>query len=170
MSLEHLNDDEILEFLDGNLPAPEVTSIEDHLEKCPVCQEALRQYQNLYDGLSREEGFVLSKGFAKSVVSRLQAVPQKKTHINYASVFWVILGIFIGVGVIIKFVDLKTWGEAVNKTVLSQFEFGSVLIDAVRAALTILNGNVNLVIAVVLVLSLFATLDRFVLQPKYRRV
>jgi hypothetical protein len=170
MSLEHLNDDEILEFLDGNLPAPEATSIEEHLEKCSACQEALRQYQSLYDGLSGEEGFVLSKGFAKSVVSRLQAVPQEKPRINYASVFWVILGIFIGVGVLIKFVDLKTWGDAINKTLLSQFEFGSVLIDSIKAALTVLNGNVNLVVAAVLALSIFATLDRFVLQPKYRRI
>jgi len=170
MSLKHLKDDEILEFLDGNLPAPEATSIEEHLEKCPACQEALRQYQSLYDGLSRDEGFVLSKGFAKSVVSRLQAVPQEKPRINYASVFWVILGIFIGMGVLIKFVDLKTWGDAINKTLLSQFEFGSVLIDSIKAALTVLNGNVNLVVAAVLALSIFATLDRFVLQPKYRRI
>jgi anti-sigma factor RsiW len=170
MSVEHISDDEILEFLDGNLPAPEVTSIEDHLKNCPACQEALRQYQNLYEGLSSEEDFVLSKGFAKSVVSRLQAVPQEKPRINYVSVFWVILGIFIGVGVTIKFVDLKTWGDAINKTVLSQFEFGSVLIDSIKAALVVLNGNVGLVIAAVLALSLFATLDRFVLQPKYRRI
>lgn len=170
MSLEHLKDDEILEFLDGNLPAPEVTSIKEHLEKCPVCREALKQYQNLYEGLSREEGFVLSKSFAKSVVSRLKAVPQGKPRINYASVFWAILGIFIGVGVIIKFVDLKTWGDAINKTVLSQFEFGSVLVDSIKAALIALNGNAGLVVAAVLALTIFATLDRFVLQPKYRRV
>jgi hypothetical protein len=73
-------------------------------------------------------------------------------------------------GVLIKFVDLKTWGDAINKTLLSQFEFGSVLIDSIKAALTVLNGNVNLVVAAVLALSIFATLDRFVLQPKYRRI
>jgi hypothetical protein len=168
MSIEHLNDDQILEFLDGNLPAPKKASIEEHLENCPVCREALKQYQHLYDGLSREEGFVLSKGFARSVVSRIETAAQEKPHINFANVFWVILGIFIGVGVIIKFVDLKTWGEAINKTVLSQF--GSVLIDSIKTALVVLNGNVGLVIAAILALTIFATLDRFILQPKYKRV
>jgi anti-sigma factor RsiW len=170
MSVEHLNDDEILEFLDGNLPAVERTSFEEHLSKCPVCREALKQYQNLYEGLSREEGFVLSKGFAESVVSRIETVAQEKPHISFATVFWTILGIFIGVVVIIKFVDWRTWGEAINKTVLSQFGFGSVLIDSIKTVLVVLNGNVGLVVAAVLALSLFATLDRFVLQPKYRRV
>ena len=170
MSVEHLNDDQIMEFLDGNLPAPEITSIEEHLENCPACREALKPYQNLYGGLSREEGFVLSKGFAKSVVSRIETVPQEKPHISFATVFWAILGIFIGVGVIIKFVDLKVWGDAINQTVLSQFEFGSVLIYSIKTVLIGLNGNAGLIIAAVLALSLFATLDRFVLQPKYRRV
>ncbi len=170
MSVEHLNDDQIMEFLDGNLPAPERTSIEEHLEKCSACREALKQYQNLYDGLSGDEGFILSKDFAKSVVSRIETVPQEKSHINFATVFWVILGIFIGVGVIIKFVDLRVWGDAINQTVLSQFEFSSVLIDSIKAVLIGLNGNAGLIIAAILALSLFATLDRFVLQPKYRRV
>jgi anti-sigma factor RsiW len=170
MSIEHLNDDQILEFLDGNLPATEVTSIEEHLEKCPACREAFKQYQILYKGLSRDEGFVLSKNFAKSVVSRIEAVPQEKPHINFATVFWVILGILIGGGVIIKSVDLRTWGKAINETVLSQLGFGSVLIDSIKTALVVLNGNAGMVFTAILALTLFATLDRFVLQPKYRRV
>ena len=54
MPLKHLNDEEIQEYLDGNLPAQDLTMMEEHLERCLVCQDSLKQYRYLYDGLAKD--------------------------------------------------------------------------------------------------------------------
>jgi hypothetical protein len=45
-----------------------------------------------------------------------------------------------------------------------------VFSDSVKNALLILNGNAGLVIIAGLALAFLATVDRFVLKPKYKRV
>ncbi|MGB2982199.1 MAG: zf-HC2 domain-containing protein, partial [Candidatus Zixiibacteriota bacterium] len=77
MSLKHLTDEEIQNYLDGNLSRDIALLTERHLETCPLCREAVKQYQGVYAGLDKEEGFELSKGFAKSVVKMLP--PQGET-------------------------------------------------------------------------------------------
>ncbi len=170
MSLKHLNDEEIQEYLDGNLPAQDLTIIEEHLESCTVCQDSLKQYRYLYDGLVKDEGFELSKDFAKTVLSRIGAEAQTKPHFNYIYALLAFLGAVIGVATIIRFVDLKTLGVAIYETILPRFEFITVFTDSVKNALLILNGNADLVIISGLALAFLATVDRFVLKPKYRRI
>jgi len=170
MSLKHLNDEEIQEYLDGNIPAQDLIIIEEHLEKCPVCQDSLKQYRYLYDGLAKDEGFDLPKDFAKTILSRLGAEAQMKPRFNYFYALIVFLGAVIGVATIIRFVDLKALGVTIYETIQPRFEFISLFTDSVKNALLILNGNTGLVIIAGLALAFLATVDRFVLKPKYRRV
>lgn len=170
MSLKHLNDEEIQEYLDRNLPAQDLTMIEEHLEKCPVCQDSLKQYRYMYDGLAKDEGFDLSKDFAKTVLSRLGVEAQAKPRFNYFYALIAFLGAVIGVATIIRFVNLKSLGVTIYETIQPRFEFISVFADSVKYVLLILNGNAGLVIIAGLALAFLATVDRFVLKPKYRRV
>ena len=170
MSLKHLNDEEIQEYLDGNLPVQDLTTIEEHLERCPVCQDSIKQYRYLYDGLAKDEGFELSKDFAKTVLSRLGAEVQAKPRFNYFYVLIAFLGAVLGVATVIRFMNLKSLGATIYETIQPRFEFISVFTDSVKYALLILNGNAGLVIIAGLALAFLATVDRFVLKPKYRRV
>lgn len=168
MSLKHLTDEEIQEYLDGNLSPQNASLFERHLESCSFCKESLKQYQSLYVGLVNDEGFDLPKSFVKSVISRLQAEPEAKSHFNYANIFLTILGIIIAVGITFYYLDLEPLGKAISNILLSQYEFGSALLVSIKSFLAGLNGNISLLALAGLTLLMIAALDRLVFQTKYR--
>jgi hypothetical protein len=170
MSLRHLTDEEIQEYLDGNFSCENVLLIERHLEICPHCQESLKQYQSLYVGLVNDEGLDLPKSFAKSVIARLPAEAKPKSHFNYANVFLTILGIIIAVGITFYYLDLKPLGRAILNIILPQYEFGSAFVTSVKSFLVGLNGNLSLLAFAGLTLLIIAALDRALVQPRYRRI
>jgi anti-sigma factor RsiW len=47
------HEDRLLEYLDGQLPAPEARAIEAHLATCPECQALRRQWEQLDEKLAR---------------------------------------------------------------------------------------------------------------------
>lgn len=68
MDFEHLTDDMIQEYLDGNL-GRDSEKIERHLETCILCSEKAESYRSVFAGLGKERGFELSADFADAVVS-----------------------------------------------------------------------------------------------------
>jgi hypothetical protein len=170
MLLKHLTDEEIQDYLDGNLSRQKALLVERHLESCPLCQEALKQYQGLYVGLKDDLGFDFSKGFAKSVIKRLPAKGETESHFNYLNIFLTILGIIISVGVTLYYVDLRPLGRAFSHILFPPQEFGSGLVAFIKNLLVGLNGNVGLLIFAILTLVIIGALDHFVFQPKYRRI
>jgi hypothetical protein len=170
MSLRHLTDQEIQEYLDGNLSPREASLAEKHIESCVFCQECFDRYQSLYAELKREEGFELSNDFAKSVVSRLPEEAKVKSHFNYANIFWTILGIIITVGITLYYVDLKPLVEASSHTFLSQYEFGSILVSSMKSFLVSLNGNISFGVLAGLTLLVIVALDYVLFHPKFGRI
>jgi predicted anti-sigma-YlaC factor YlaD len=170
MALRHLTDEEIQDFLDGNLSPQNALSIQTHLGSCPACQQTLKQYQGLYAGLKSDQGFVLSPDFAKSVISKLPAEAKAKSILDYAKTFLSVLGALFVVGVTLHFVGLRQLGRAWSHAFLPQYELSSTIIASIKSVLIGLNGNVGLLILALLALSIIAGLDHFVLQPKYRRI
>ena len=169
MQLKHLTDEEIQDFLDGNLSDEITLSIQRHLESCALCRDAVKQYQSVYSGLGREEGFELSKAFAKSVVKMLPAEGEAKSSFGLLNIFLTILGVIVAAGVTVRYVDLRPLGSALSH-LLPGPRLGSGAIGFVEDLLIGLNGNLGFLILGVLTLLIIAGLDRFLLQPKYRRV
>jgi len=170
MSLRHLTDEEIQEYLDENLSPENELLFDTHLEICPHCQESLKQYQSLYVGLANDKGLNLSKNFTESVVSRFPVEAEVKSYFNYANVFLTILGISIAVGVTFYYVDLKPLGRAFLNIILPQYEFGSAFVASAKSFLVGLNGNLSLLAFAGLTLLIIAALDRALVQPRYRRI
>ncbi len=170
MSLRHLTDDEIQEYLDGNLSPQDASLFETHLKSCPHCHESLRQYQSLYIGLTNDRGFNLSKNFTESVISRLPVEAEVKSLFNYANIFLTILGIVITLGITFYYVDLKSLGKAISRVLIPQYEFGSAFVASVKSFLVGLNGNLSLLAFAGLTLLIIAALDRALVQPRYRRI
>lgn len=169
MQLKHLTDEEIQDFLDGNLSAEIALLTERHLGTCTLCREAVKQYQSVYSGLDRDEGFDLSKGFAKSVVKTLPEQREAKPPFDLLNVFLMILGVIVATGVTIRYVDLRPLGSALSH-LLPGPELGSGVVAFVEDLLIGLNGNLGLLILGVLTLLIIAGLDRLLVQPRYRRV
>ena len=170
MPLRHLTDDEIQDYLDGSLSQQNALLVQRHLEACPICREALKQYQGLYVGLGVDKGFDLSKGFAKSVIKRLPAEGKTESRFNFVNIFLTILGVIVSAGVTLYYVDLRPLGRAFSNIFVPQYEFGSGLVAFIENLLIGLNGNVGLLIFAVLTLVIIGALDRFIFQPKFRRV
>ncbi|MGB2804078.1 MAG: zf-HC2 domain-containing protein [Candidatus Zixiibacteriota bacterium] len=169
MSLKHLTDEEIQNYLDGNLSRDIALLTERHLETCPLCREAVKQYQGVYAGLDKEEGFELSKGFAKSVVKMLPPQGETKSPFDLLNVFLTILGVIVAAGVTIYYVDLRPLGRAFSH-ILPGPQLGSGVVAFVEDLLIGFNGNLGLLILGVLTLVIIGGLDRLLLQPRYRRV
>ncbi len=74
MNEKHLTDDQLQEYLDGNLSDSDPCV--RHLKSCPSCQRALDNYRALYGALETEPGFKLSPEFIDKVISQL---PEGKT-------------------------------------------------------------------------------------------
>ncbi|MCK4403570.1 MAG: hypothetical protein KAW02_00645 [candidate division Zixibacteria bacterium] len=169
MPLKHLTDEEIQDYLDGNLSQQKTLLAERHLETCPLCQETLKQYQSLYVGLKNDKGFDLSKSFAKSVIKRLPAEGEAESRFNFVNIFLTILGIIITAGVTLYYVDLRPLVKAFSH-VLPGPELGSGLVAFIKNLLVGLNGNIGFLIFALLTLVIIGALDHFVFQPKYRRI
>ena len=61
MLVDHLNDDMIQDYLDGNLAGNSRTVFEQHAQECSECREAISMYREMYSGLKFESDFVLPK-------------------------------------------------------------------------------------------------------------
>jgi len=72
VSQVHLNDNQLQDYLDGNMKAGNPAAI--HLETCPQCQKALAVYRGLYAVIEKTPEPKLAPDFAEAVIKRL---PQK---------------------------------------------------------------------------------------------
>ena len=169
MQLKHLTDEEIQDFLDGNLSEDVTLSIRRHLESCTLCRQTVKKYQSVYSGLDREEGFELSKGFAKSIVKMLPEQKEAKPRFGLLNILLTILGVIVAAGVTIRYVDLRPLGSALSH-LLPGPQLGSGVVAFVENLLIGLNGNLGLLILGVLTLVIIGGLDRFLVQPRYKRI
>ena len=68
------DEDRLLQYLDGQLPAPEARAVEAHLAACPDCQARRRQWEQLDQQLARTLARPrLSPNFAARVRQRVAA-------------------------------------------------------------------------------------------------
>lgn len=169
MQLEHLTDEEIQDYLDGNLSEKITLLVRQHLEECRRCREALKQYQSVYVGLEDEKGFELSKGFARSVINKLPAEGEAKSYSNIFYLLLGMLGVAVSVVITLRYVDLKPFGKILSHVIPGR-ELGTGLLDLMKGLLLGMNGNAGFVIIALLTLLFVAGLDRFIFQPKYRRL
>jgi hypothetical protein len=80
----HLTDDQLQDFLDGNLSESDPQG--RHLEICPHCQRALAHYKSLYSALATESEVSLSADFTQNILRRIAAESQTSAIESKASV------------------------------------------------------------------------------------
>ena len=71
MSIDHLSDEQIQDYLDGNR---DYGSIEEHLAICQQCAADVAQYSQFFTGLKSADPDYLSDGFIDKVMAK---VPKK---------------------------------------------------------------------------------------------
>jgi predicted anti-sigma-YlaC factor YlaD len=168
MPVTHLTDEEIQDYLDGNLSHQSRVFLEAHLKTCESCQVALKQYQSLYVGLKQDQEFDLPRTFAKSVVVRLPMAEKAKSGFNYSDILLGILAILVTAFTTLHFLDLGLLGRSLSYIPLPQFELIERLFDAAKNLVAALQANLSLLVVGILVLLVTGALDRILFQPLLR--
>ena len=140
MALAHLTDDQLQDYLDGNLSSVSNT-VGEHLEECQLCQEALEEYKRLYAGLKDHRGFELSPDFAKSVLSQLQrefVVKSRKQR--YAGILWSLLGLALGICTTVYVIIWTKMDQEITGIATNQLKLLSASLDSTEKLL----GKVNI--------------------------
>jgi len=121
MTSRHLTDEEIQDYLDGNLQSENRLS-EEHLQTCQLCQNTMEEYNRLYEELKVDEGFELSPGFLESVLSRLKKEKASTSSLSLAEIL--ILGMMAVVALFttIYFVNWASFGQVISRILLSEAE------------------------------------------------
>jgi hypothetical protein len=172
MKDRHLSDEQLQDFLDGNLSADHPLSA--HLHACPRCREALAAYKTVYAGLTEDPGFELAPDFAESV---MRILPEKQ-HIAAAartdhSSFWerafgfgwpAALGVVAGYFLIPMFLG-KTWMEWLALPDLTQNRFLVGLFKGLSA----LAPHDRLIASIVIGIVVIGLIDRILTRRRMHK-
>ena len=166
---QHLSDDKIQDFLDGNF-GPQEEALREHLDDCAICQSNLRAYGRLVAELQKDPGFELSKGFVKSVVSKLAVEKAVPFSFPLAEVVFIGLGLLLALGATFYFVDLGTLTRSLGRVTLPVLSLDPVFLQHVKNVLADFNGSLGYLPFAGLALLLVALLDRIVLRSRHHRL
>ena len=157
MTRDHLSDEQIQAYLDGQLSI-NTNKIEEHLESCPGCQKNLMVYREVYTSLGTDHLPALPKNFSKGVVS---AVSGKSESLWQKLESGSILSFFL-ISIALCFYFLNPLPQ-ILKAGSSMIHFVGELFND---ALAMFNGNVPLMIIALVILFLIEVLDRRLLRSK----
>lgn len=161
MSLKHLSDNELQEYLDGNI-SNNVAFIQQHLESCPQCREALAQYQTLYLRLKDESEFQLSGKFKSSVIARLQRKEARPTTSLVAKILTA-AGLIFAIVISFFIFDMKPFLKPIYEPFTDFFSRSSItsIFSGISSSL---NGNYTLILSSILVFMIIALIDRIAIR------
>jgi len=169
MEHKHLTDDEIQDFLDGNIPRGE-TDLRHHLERCEICTAALEQYKTVYVGLHKEPEFRLPKNFARSIVSKISPEHPIPSFFMSADIIPIVIGLVFALGAIFYFVDLKPVVEIIARISLPESAFKATFLTPVKNLLATLNGNVGLLLFAGVALLFVAIVDHIIGKLRHQKL
>jgi anti-sigma factor RsiW len=144
--MTHLTDEELQNYLDGNISPSQASIFEQHLESCKKCQVELEHYQSLYAGLKDDTALALSPDFSNAVIKAVHAEAKKAFLARLWNMLLPVLGIAVGIGVMVVYVDfkpfLKAFGDSLNPTRY----FDNAVLTNLNEVLGKLNVNLNLIV------------------------
>jgi anti-sigma factor RsiW len=157
--LNHLSDEQIQDFLDGNLPDRE-EEIRAHLDSCTRCREEADRYLVLYMELTKAPENALMPGFADRVVADLQPeTGNGKFAVDRLVLATAALGCLITTLILFGWGPIAALGTSLLRGAMRLWfdTAGSAWLDA--------HLETPLLLAAGAVLCLVAAADRLVLKP-----
>ncbi|MDZ7331404.1 MAG: zf-HC2 domain-containing protein [candidate division KSB1 bacterium] len=166
MTSDHLTDQQLQEYLDGVLEPQQVLGIEKHLRHCDVCQAELQQYQFLYSELQAAPPAILAPDFSVAVIKIIRFEKTKALLTRLWSALWPIGTFAAAVGVMSRYVDLKSFVSLFIESLNPTRYFDSTIIANLYQILEKYHINLNIIIFAGLTLILVFLIDQFI--SKYR--
>ena len=169
MELRHLTDEEIQDYLDGNIPEGDEL-IQKHLRRCERCRKALLEYQSLYQGLKDDRGFKLPAGFPKAVLSKLPEEESVKARFKYYEFAFILLGILVAGFVSLQFMNLRPLIQTLSGIPMPKFGFIHTFFNSFETLLKALNIEGSLIFFAALAILIISALDYVILHPKQKPI
>lgn len=166
MATEHLTDEQIQDYMDGNLSHDGVSNLTGHIQSCQKCQSELVQYQALYGELKKDVAFNLSPNFSNTVMKAVQAEAKKTFLSRVWSVLLPVIGIAVGIGVMMYYVDFKPFVRAFTDNLNPDKYFDSTILSELSEVLAKLNVNLNVIIFAGLSLLAVILIDYLISRHK----
>ena len=168
MATEHLTDEQIQNYLDGNLPHDQVSFLKGHIQSCPNCQSELAHYRGLYVELKEDVAFDLSSHFFTSVMKAVQAEAKKAFLTRLWNVLLPILGVAAGIGVMIYFIDFKPFLKIFSDSLNPGRYFDSAVLSNLNQVFAKLNVNLNIIVFAGLSLLVVILVDHLISRHKLK--
>jgi predicted anti-sigma-YlaC factor YlaD len=165
MGMNHLTDEQIQDYLDGN-SAVNTEEIESHLQSCEACRTELARYRSLSTALSEDVGFELEPNFAADVVASLEEEGAERFFYKVAKVILWATGIFAAIAVLIRFTNIEdtfSGFTAAGKQGESAFK-GFYL--TIKQAIESSGIDIRLVLMIALVILGIFLIDRLIMRTR----
>jgi hypothetical protein len=167
MSHQHLSDDEIQDYLDGNYHKNN-DAIRSHLHTCDICEYKLSLYKNIYSELNKNAEFVLSPQFPQEMASIVQKETPALSRINISDTVLSIVIFIIGISATLLLVDYKAVGKIFTSLYLPKFNFITLLFSTLRSIFVNTNMNLGLIVFALIILLCIYILDRLISHLRIR--
>jgi hypothetical protein len=163
MALNHLSQDEILEFLDSN---SEVSNqkINLHLNKCNVCKRNITEYQVVYDQVKLIEKFDPSPDFSNTIMKNLSmVVPKNSSNLRTTFISYILFSLLsLSIIFLIDSYDFIFYNQVIDS--ISSL-FSSILYFV--SSFQFIANNINILISLLLLLLGFGILNHRFLDKKF---
>jgi len=164
--MTHPTDEELQNYLDGNISHDQISIFEQHIESCERCQSELAQYRNLYAGLKEDVAFDLSPDFSSAVMKTVQSGAKKALLARLWNILWPVVGIAVGIGVMIYYIDFKPFITAFADSLNPGRYLNSAVLSELSQVLEKLNVNLNIVVFAGLSLLAVILIDQLLSRHK----
>jgi ABC-type multidrug transport system fused ATPase/permease subunit len=168
---KHLTDDQLQEYLDGNLNDSDPCV--RHLKSCPSCKRALDNYRTIYLALETEPAFGLSPEFVNNVMSRLpeEKTPAKKETRGRARIYERIIA-FASIAAVMAaafyFINPMTLIKSVFGWTDQSFSSGNQILNILSGYFSGLGLNPMMFLLTALTIITIAVIDYIISHRKLR--
>lgn len=164
--MTHLTEEELQNYLDENISHSQISIFEQHIESCERCQFELAQYRSLYAGLKEDVAFNFSPGFSNAVMKAVQAGARKALLARLWNLLLPVIGIAVGIGVMIYYVDFKSFIKVFTDSLNPGRYFDSAVLSELNQVLAKLNVNLNIIVFAGLSLLAVILIDYLISRHK----
>jgi len=164
MEINHLTDEQIQDFVDGNLE-DENLEIESHLHSCADCAREVAHYRKLSSMLAEETGFELSPDFASEVLAYMNEQGAERFFHKLAQATMWAAGAIVGLILLIRFTRFEDAFKGFTSGENGQGYF-EIVITSFQNLFADSGSNLGMIALAVAVLFTIFIIDRLIAKAR----
>ncbi len=168
MVMNHLSDDAIQDYLDGNISSRERRDVQSHLEECEQCRDLVASYQDVLAMLEKDQDFELSKNFIRKVFRQTHKRAIGSLQFGLMQIFITLAAAIVIINVVLTYVKVDTLAATAKTTSNAFKSLGPQLGVPFQNLLTKIHFDRFFIVLVIIGFVGLYLLDRFVLQPRFK--